>query len=193
MKVWGLGIFLLFYVSNRQTFKMEGHHIVNLREYCRCCAQKFTEGISRKKRKGQLKLRPTVQNFMFGNDREGVEPEHLCQTKVWGSSSAWISDDTLMLMGGSLPPPGHGERSIFMYSSKPMDILTCGLEDSCKVDENFKGNTRLIECDVCGKDIHFYCDKKISKLKKTPEFYKCPLCNKKEKERPTKKRKRGTK
>ena len=183
MKVWGLGIFLLFYVSNRQTFKMEGHHIVNLREYCR-----------RKKRKGQLKFRPTVQNFMFGNDREGVEPEHLCQTKVWGSSSAWISDDTLMLMGGSLPPPGHGERSIFMYSSKPMDILTCGLEDSCKVDENFKGNTRLIECDVCGKDIHFYCDKKISKLKKkTPEFYKCPLCNKKEKERPTKKRKRGTK
>ena len=49
------------------------------------------------------------------------------KTKVWGSSSAWISDDTLMLMGGSLPPPGHGERSIFMYSSKPMDILTCGL------------------------------------------------------------------
>ena len=44
------------------------------------------------------------------------------KTKVWGSSSAWISHATLMLMGGSLPPPGHGERSIFMYSSKPMDI-----------------------------------------------------------------------
>ena len=44
-------------------------------------------------------------------------------------------------MGGSLPPPGHGERPIFMYSTKPMDILTCGLEENCKVDVNFTGNT----------------------------------------------------
>ena len=85
------------------------------------------------------------------------------KTKVRGSSSAWISDDTLRLMGGSLPPPGHGERPIFMYSTKPMDILTCGLEENCKVDVNFTGNTRLIECDVCAKDIQFYCDKKNHK------------------------------
>ena len=71
-----------------------------------------------------------------------------------------------MLMGGSLPPPGYGERSIFMYSSKPMDILTCALDESCKVDENFTGNTRLIECDVCGKYIHYYCNKEDNKTKK---------------------------
>ena len=112
------------------------------------------------------------------------------KTKVRGSSSAWISDDTLRLMGGSLPPPGHGERPIFMYSTKPMDILTCGLEENCKVDVNFTGNTRLIECDVCAKDIQFYCDKKIIKLKKTPEFYKCPICSKNVKEKKTEKEER---
>ena len=82
------------------------------------------------------------------------------KNKIWGSSSAWISGDTLLLM--SLLPPGYGERSIFMYSSKPMDILTCALDESCKVVENVTGNIRLNKCDVCGKYIHYYCNKKIT-------------------------------
>ena len=47
---------------------------------------------------------------------------------------------------------------------------------------DFKGNTKLIICDFCESDIHFYCDPKLrGKNVFKNEFYKCPMCSKKRK------------
>ena len=62
---------------------MEGDHVVNLKEYCRCCSQKITESMNKRRRsKGSLKLRPAVQKSIFGEDKEGIDPEYLCRTCV---------------------------------------------------------------------------------------------------------------
>ena len=44
-----------------------------------------------------------------------------------------LSADTLLLIGGSSPPLGHGGR-IFMYSTKKNDIDKCDLGQHCLVD-----------------------------------------------------------
>ena len=110
-----------------------------------------------------------------------------------GSTSAWISRDTVMLLEGFLASTRIWWKISFMYSQKYMDILSFTMGDISKLDETFTGNSRLIECDICGKDIHLHCDKKIMKFKKkAPECYKCPMCsNKKQDKGNNRKRKRG--
>ena len=62
---------------------MEGDHEINLKEYCRCCAKKMTESMKKRRRsKGSLKIKPSVQKFIFGEDKEGIDPEFLCRTCV---------------------------------------------------------------------------------------------------------------
>ena len=44
-------------------------------------------------------------------------PEFLSgKTKVFGLSSVWLEDDTLLLLGESTPPLGYGGRSLLLYS-----------------------------------------------------------------------------
>jgi hypothetical protein len=98
--------------------------------------------------------------------------------RVFGATSVWlIEDDTLLLIGGSTPPLGYGGRSIFMYSRRKNDIDFCDLgEQSCLVNEDHDGDNRLIVCDKCESDIHFYCDPKMRKKTRVPEQYICPRC-----------------
>ena len=110
-------------------------------------------------------------------------PEFLNEkTKVFGLSSVWLEDDTLLLLGGSTPPLGYGGRSLLLYSSKKNDLGPCDLNPKCLMPVDFKGNTKLIICDFCESDIHFYCDPKLrGKNVFKNEFYKCPMCSKKRK------------
>jgi len=47
---------------------------------------------------------------------------------------------------------------------------------------DFKGDTKMIICDFCETDIHFYCDPKLrGKICFKDQYYKCPMCSKKRK------------
>ena len=47
---------------------------------------------------------------------------------------------------------------------------------------DFKGDTKMIICDFCESDIHFYCDPKLrGKIRFKDQYYKCPMCSKKRK------------
>jgi len=110
-------------------------------------------------------------------------PEHLSQkTNVFGSSSMWLEDESLLLLGGSTPPLGYGGRSVFLYSSKKNDLGPCQLVPKCVMPADFKGDTKMIICDFCETDIHFYCDPKLrGKICFKDQYYKCPMCSKKRK------------
>ena len=117
-----------------------------------------------------------ILDVIKGTSRFLDPPEYIAEkVKVSGGSSFWIGDHTWIIIGGTTPPLGFGGRSIFTYSCLTVKIENCDAE-TCKIDPNFQGDTCLVLCDFCEKEIHKHCDSLISRRKKLPDKYKCPVC-----------------
>ena len=97
--------------------------------------------------------------------------------KVYGSSSFWFHEHTLVLISGTRPGLGHGFRSIFSYSKHDNREMKCD-SSSCLI-ENATGNIAWVMCDLCSDWVHNFCDpllrKRVTPLKKS-EKYVCQKC-----------------
>ena len=97
--------------------------------------------------------------------------------KVYGSSSVWFENHTLVIISGTRPGLGHGFRSIFSYSCFDNREMKC--QCNCCLIENATGNIIWVQCDHCDSWIHNFCDPIIrsrrNSLKRT-EKYICERC-----------------
>jgi hypothetical protein len=104
-----------------------------------------------------------------------VELREKC--KVYGSSSVWFKEHTLVIISGTRPALGHGFRSIFSYSKHDNREMRC--DSSCCIIENVTGNIAWVMCDICNDWVHNFCDpmirKRLTPLKKS-EKYICQNC-----------------
>ena len=100
--------------------------------------------------------------------------------KVYGSTSKWFDDHTLVINSGTRPALGVGFRSIFCYSKFENREMVCE-SDTCII-QNKCGNIPWVQCDLCSKWIHNFCDPKIRKRETTlkrSERYHCQKCREK--------------
>ena len=59
---------------------METYHQQHLNKYCRTCSSKLdNKGLKTSTKKNVLKVKPAVKKFLFSNDSDNVDPEHICQ------------------------------------------------------------------------------------------------------------------
>lgn len=97
--------------------------------------------------------------------------------KVYGSSSVWFQNHTLVIISGTRPALGHGFRSIFSYSCFDNREMKC--DCNCCLIENATGNIIWVMCDQCSSWIHNFCDPLIRKRSKPltkTEKYVCERC-----------------
>lgn len=129
-----------------------------------------------------------VMNIATASQKSIQPPKDVAEKmKVHGASSCWFGKETLMLVGGSEPPLGHGGRSIIAYTSENLVMNGCALDECLVVADNDLDGL-MIECSSCEKWIHKYCDRKMRNLTKIPRIYKCPKCLEEEKSKERSKR-----
>lgn len=108
---------------------------------------------------------------------EIVQEEAQDMIKVYGSSSVWFGNHTLIIISGSRPPLGSGFRSILCYTKLENREMMCEAA-TCLILEK-TGNVPWIQCDKCDNWIHYFCDEKIRNRKtefKKSENYFCEKC-----------------
>ena len=75
---------------------MESYHHKNLKKYCRTCSKNLNEqDLKRSKKKSLIKLKPSIKSFLFGCDKENIEPEVVCKpcTRIFDKTNrAYVTD-----------------------------------------------------------------------------------------------------
>ena len=106
-----------------------------------------------------------------------VQEEVEDKIKVYGSSSIWFGDHTLILISGTRPPLGTGFRSILCYTKLENREMLCEAA-TCLIFEK-TGNVPWVQCDKCDKWLHHFCDEKLrnrkTELKKNEQYF-CEIC-----------------
>ena len=90
--------------------------------------------------------------------------------KTYGHSQLYLSDDTLLIMGGSI-------KSMYVYSTKFLPPASCDLGNECIINESEEIYTQIsipwIQCDLCHKWIHKFC----AQVTKEPVVFHCNACS----------------
>ena len=109
-----------------------------------------------------------------------VKPDIKQLIQVYGSSSFWFGNHTLIIFSGTRPPLGTGFRAILSYTKLSLREMLCAAE-ICLIYQQ-TGNVPWTQCDECDLWYHNFCDAQIRKreqLRKN-EKYVCAKCRGKE-------------
>ena len=111
------------------------------------------------------------------NSVEVISPPDIVKAKlgVSGASSHWLSNNHLIILGGSTPGLTNGGRSIMVWSSKQVRKAKCDARE-CLITNN-SPNTLMISCDGprCPRWTHYICAKP-KPLKKHQNKFFCEFC-----------------
>ena len=113
------------------------------------------------------------------NSVEVISPPEIVRGKlgIYGASTHWLTNNHLIILGGSTPDLTHGGRSIMAWSSKQVRMAKCDAKE-CKLDNN-SPHTKAISCDgpMCERWTHWVCAKPVLKKHQNKffcEFYTGP-------------------
>ena len=83
--------------------------------------------------------------------------------KVYGSSSFWFGQHSMIVVSGTRPELGKGFRNMLCYTQLENREMLCDAA-TCLIFQK-TGRVPWIQCDKCNKWVHDFCDEKVRNRK----------------------------